>query len=210
MRLAATAAMLLGAARLAHRPAPRLARPAVVGGWLAGAGAQRLSHAGPGPGLGWLALLWFNRQAQPSDDRNDAATLGAASAIGALIALGSAWTGALALPDASLALSRPWDSWGRLLLWFTWPAWPLALWTVWRWRRQWQQPHVALPLWAVLIVVLHSALDPERDRALLLALPALAALAAFALPTCGAAYGADRLVHAASSFYALVYGIWWP
>ena len=25
---------------------------------------------------------------------------------------------------------------GQLLLWFTWPAWPLVLWTLWRWRRQ--------------------------------------------------------------------------
>jgi len=24
----------------------------------------------------------------------------------------------------------------RLLLWFAWPAWPLALWTLWRWRYQ--------------------------------------------------------------------------
>jgi 4-amino-4-deoxy-L-arabinose transferase-like glycosyltransferase len=38
-------------------------------------------------------------------------------------------------------------------------------------------------LWAALVSVVDSALSPERDRALLLALPALAALAAFALPT---------------------------
>ena len=212
VRLAATAAMLLGAARLAHPGLPRALRGLLgwAGGWLALAlsGSATLAL---GLGLGWLALLWFNRQAQPSDDRNDAATLGAASAIGALIALGSAWTGALALPDASLALSRPWDSWGRLLLWFTWPAWPLALWTVWRWRRQWQQPHVALPLWAVLIVVLHSALDPERDRALLLALPALAALAAFALPTLRRSVAAliDWFTLLFFSFCALVIWVIW-
>ncbi len=76
-----------------------------------------------------------------------------------------------------------WQSWGRLLVWFTWPAWPLMLWTLWRWRRQLGQPHVALPLWAVLVSVVDSAQSDQRDRALLLALPALAALAAFALPT---------------------------
>ncbi|WP_066266045.1 hypothetical protein [Hydrogenophaga palleronii] len=76
-----------------------------------------------------------------------------------------------------------WQSWGRLLVWFTWPAWPLMLWTLWRWRRQLVQPHVALPLWAVLVSVVDSAQSDQRDRALLLALPALAALAAFALPT---------------------------
>ena len=38
-----------------------------------------------------------------------------------------------------------------LLMWFTWPAWPLALWTLWRWRRQLKARHVALPLWFVLV-----------------------------------------------------------
>ncbi len=76
-----------------------------------------------------------------------------------------------------------WQSWGRLLVWFTWPAWPLVLWTLWRWRHQLLRPHVALPLWAAAVSVADSAFSPERDRALLLALPALAALAAFALPT---------------------------
>jgi 4-amino-4-deoxy-L-arabinose transferase-like glycosyltransferase len=76
-----------------------------------------------------------------------------------------------------------WSSWGRLLLWFTWPAWPLTVWTLWRWRRQLLKPHVALPLWILLVSVGDSIFSDERDRALLLALPAFAALAAFALPT---------------------------
>jgi 4-amino-4-deoxy-L-arabinose transferase-like glycosyltransferase len=76
-----------------------------------------------------------------------------------------------------------WPSWGRLLLWFSWPAWPLTLWTLWRWRRQLLKPHVALPLWTLLVSVGDSIFSDERDRALLLALPAFAALAAFALPT---------------------------
>jgi hypothetical protein len=78
---------------------------------------------------------------------------------------------------------RDWKVIGRLLLWFTWPAWPLALWTMWRWRRQLARRHVALPLWFALVGVLTAALSPNPDRALLLALPALATLAAFALPT---------------------------
>jgi hypothetical protein len=76
---------------------------------------------------------------------------------------------------------------GRLLLWFTWPAWPLALWTVWRWRQQiaGRQPHrhLLLPLWFVLVALAATLSTQPADRALLLALPALAALAAFALPT---------------------------
>ena len=76
-----------------------------------------------------------------------------------------------------------WGSVARLLAWFTWPAWPLALWTVWRWRRQLGRRHVALPLWFSLVGIVSALLSPNPDRGMLLALPALATLAAFALPT---------------------------
>jgi hypothetical protein len=79
--------------------------------------------------------------------------------------------------------SRDWRSVGRLLLWFTWPAWPLALWTLWRWRRQLASRHVALPLWFAGVSAVTTFVTPSSDRSLLLGLPALAALAAFALPT---------------------------
>lgn len=87
--------------------------------------------------------------------------------------------------------STDWEQWrslARLLLWFTWPCGLLALWTLWRWRRQWLQPrlsglHVLLPLWFVLVAVLTTLSTPAADRSLLLSLPALAAIAAFALPT---------------------------
>lgn len=71
----------------------------------------------------------------------------------------------------------------RLLLWFAWPAWPLGLWTLWRWRRQYASRHVALPLWFVSVAFWSMLFTHTSDRALLLGLPALAALAAFALPT---------------------------
>jgi hypothetical protein len=74
-------------------------------------------------------------------------------------------------------------SMARLVVWFTWPVWPLALWTIWRWRRQLNRRHVALPLWFALVCGFTATLSPNPDRALLLSLPALAALAAFALPT---------------------------
>src|SRR5690606_35428949 len=122
------------------------------------------------------------------------------------------WAGALAWPDlAGMRANLRWDSWGRLLLWFTWPAWPLVLWTLWRWRRQRRQPHVALPLWAALVVVLYSAVADERDRALLLALPALAALAAFALPTLKRSVSAliDWFTLLFFSFCALVIWVIW-
>jgi 4-amino-4-deoxy-L-arabinose transferase-like glycosyltransferase len=79
--------------------------------------------------------------------------------------------------------SREWQQGLRLLLWFTWPAGPLAAWTVWRWRRQLVARHVALPLWFALVAVVSTLVTHSSDRSLLLGLPALAALAAFALPT---------------------------
>ena len=71
----------------------------------------------------------------------------------------------------------------RLLVWFTWPAWPLVLWSLWRWRQQWHSGHVLQPLMVIVVMLLAAAMGGQRDRALLLALPALATLAAFALPT---------------------------
>jgi 4-amino-4-deoxy-L-arabinose transferase-like glycosyltransferase len=71
----------------------------------------------------------------------------------------------------------------KLLLWFTWPVWPLALWTLWRWRRQLTARHVALPFWFALVPLAATWSTDFSDRSLLLALPAFATLAAFALPT---------------------------
>ena len=70
-----------------------------------------------------------------------------------------------------------------LMGWFCWPAWPLALWTLWRWRSHWQRRHIFLPLIATLVPIAACVLMDNNDRALLLALPAFAVLAAFALPT---------------------------
>jgi hypothetical protein len=82
----------------------------------------------------------------------------------------------------------------KLTLWFTWPAWPLAAWSLWRWRSQlsrgWRFPHLALPLWFIAVTVAATWLTGLSDRALLLALPGIAALAAFALPTLRRSLGA--------------------
>jgi 4-amino-4-deoxy-L-arabinose transferase-like glycosyltransferase len=89
------------------------------------------------------------------------------------------------------------------LLWFTWPAWPLVLWTLWRWRRQLLNTHLsrhlALPVWFALVTVGATLITPAGDRALLLALPALATLAAFALPTL------QRSVSALIDWFTLIF-----
>jgi len=76
-----------------------------------------------------------------------------------------------------------WAGIARLWLWFLWPAWLLALWTLWVWRRHLLNRHIALPLsLSVVALVVSTALGGEEE-VLLLGLPGLAVLAAFALPT---------------------------
>ncbi len=71
----------------------------------------------------------------------------------------------------------------RQALWFTWPAWLLAVWTVWSWRRQLASRHISIALGCTLVSVLAWLAMGGSDRALMLALPPLAVLASFALPT---------------------------
>lgn len=76
-----------------------------------------------------------------------------------------------------------WESLLRLLFWFTWPSALLAAWALWKWHRQWRSAHILLPLLCLLGLLLATFAHRGSDRHLLLALPALALLAAFALPT---------------------------
>jgi hypothetical protein len=71
----------------------------------------------------------------------------------------------------------------RLLVWFTWPAWPLAVWTLWRWRRHLSARHISIPLGCAGVSLLACIAMGGSDRALMLGLPPLAVLAAFSLPT---------------------------
>jgi 4-amino-4-deoxy-L-arabinose transferase-like glycosyltransferase len=66
--------------------------------------------------------------------------------------------------------------------WFTWPAWPLALWTAWYLRRQWREPRLFVPGAAVLaMLVLYSVFGSTEDVDLILFLPPLALFAAHAI-----------------------------
>lgn len=185
-RLCASSALLLGAARLTNAEARSRGRSLLI--WGCGAAALAFSGApwitlAAGSGL----LLWPLLQPQTVDESEAAglrrtrivATMLLLAALGAAGLAGLLQASPMELP-ASIA---DWRRWGQLLVWFTWPAWPLVLWTLWRWRRQLRQPHVALPLWAAVVSVVNSAINTDFDRALLLALPAMAVLAAFALPT---------------------------
>jgi len=95
------------------------------------------------------------------------------------------WRWRVELPEATWT---QWQSLGRLFLWFTWPLWPLVLWTLWQWRRQLIRGdipslHLSIPLWFTAVAFGATLTTASADRSLLLSLPALAALAAFSLPT---------------------------
>ena len=72
----------------------------------------------------------------------------------------------------------------RNLLPFAWPLWPLAIWAGISWRQSLRAPHIVLPLFLTIGVLLLIALQTTGDDILFLLLaPPLAALAAFSLPT---------------------------
>ncbi len=170
--------LLIGLAGLALSGAPTLALLLGVGGVLV-EGAQ---------------LHWgYNQDSQGSQANTDSRRqswhwvllIAGATLLAALLAYAlDLWRWRIQLPGASDQPAwRDWHRLGRLLLWFTWPTWPLALWTLWRWRRQLASRHVALPLWFAGMAVAATLTTTASDRSLLLSLPPLAALAAFALPT---------------------------
>jgi hypothetical protein len=200
------AAAQLGFAALAFYAASalpyRLFAPAagavvgLVGLALSGAPAVSLFLGGGVALIHWLDRNTDSTQSDPTAAASVDASrrvrfalglLGLVAAIAALSTVLGLWRWRIQLPRATWL---EWEGIGRLLLWFMWPTWPLALWTLWRWRRQLRElllgkinRHLALPLWFVAVSLGNTLLTTSGDRALLLALPAMAALAAFALPT---------------------------
>jgi 4-amino-4-deoxy-L-arabinose transferase-like glycosyltransferase len=168
--------LLVGLAGLALSGAPTLALLLGIGGAL----------------VEWTHMHWGNND---RDSAPDSAAkrqswqwllliVGVTVVVALLATVLDVWRWRIYLPGTGVHTA--WTEWrklGRLLLWFTWPTWPLAMWTLWRWRRQLASRHVALPLWFALVAVLATLTTPTADRSLLLGLPPMAALAAFALPT---------------------------
>ncbi len=142
-------------------------------------------------GLGSATLHYVDREVDGPDTARNRRIAKESFAIGLTTLIGAALAMALDLFRWKLELPHtPWADWSgyiQLLVWFTWPAWPLALWTWWRWRYQLFNRrisrHIALPTWFVGVCAVAALTTGSSDRTLLLALPALATLAAFALPT---------------------------
>lgn len=164
--------LLTGLTGLALSGAPTLALLLGVGGAL----------------VEWAHMRWGNPQADAANKQQSWHWLLLITGITLLVSLLAygldLWRWRIHLPGTGdQSAWKDWRSLGRLLLWFTWPAWPLALWTLWRWRKQLASRHVALPLWFAGTAVAATLTTTASDRSLLLSLPPLAALAAFALPT---------------------------
>jgi hypothetical protein len=181
-QLGFTVLTFYGLAALPYRLVAPVACLAVglVGLALSGAPAMGLLFAAGGALL-HLADAPADANHDTEGSRGTAIVVSLALIAGVVAAALNVWE--LRVSVDAIDSGREWRSLARLLVWFTWPAWPLALWTVWRWRRQLTRRHVALPLWFALVSLWTAVFSANSDRALLLALPALASLAAFALPT---------------------------
>jgi 4-amino-4-deoxy-L-arabinose transferase-like glycosyltransferase len=97
---------------------------------------------------------------------------------------------------------------GRQWLWFLWPAWLLALWALWQWRHYLSRRHVAVPLSLLLTGLAANAVMGGSDRALMLGLPGVAVLAAFALPTLRRSTGSAIDWFSVFFFSLLAFAVW--
>ena len=190
---------MLGLAQLSHETTPTLAQLAFSALLFYAVAASSLRLAAPAiallvasfglalsgaPAFGLalcLAAAWV--RGLQGDDKAWlwAAAIGACGLLAAALAAGlGQWNAHLGRLPAS---GRDWLALGKLWVWFTWPAWPLALVALWRWRKWWRSFHIALPAAVLAVMVVATIARPGADRTLLLAMPAFACLAAMALPT---------------------------
>jgi 4-amino-4-deoxy-L-arabinose transferase-like glycosyltransferase len=169
-------AMTLYLYALAAAPSrPWLSRAAVLAALplLAGSGAPSMAMAA---GLAGLVVCALSRYAQVRAFTVWVAVSMAAAALLAMAMGAWRWRSHGLGPDDLASMARQW-------LWFLWPVWPLALWTLWRWRRQLSHRHISVPLVGVAVALAANVAMAGSDRALMLGLPGMAVLAAFALPT---------------------------
>ena len=171
VQLAATALLTYGLAASPYRPHASRISVLVALVVLAASGAATMALL---LALTGALVCW---QSSYPESRRLTGWLVLGAALSAAVATGlDAWVWRLDPVDDAVALAR-------LGLWFTWPVWPLVGWTLWHWRRHLQRRHLAVPLASVLVAVSACVGMGGSDRALMLALPGMAVLAAFALPT---------------------------
>jgi len=138
---------------------------------LAGSGAPSMAMA-----IGAGGMLVCSRSTYPQVRRFLWWVLAALLAAAALATVLGAWRWRPQAPSDWINIARQW-------LWFLWPAWVLTAWTLWRWRHHLHHRHIAVPLVVALVAMAANVVMGGSDRALMLALPGMAVLASFALPT---------------------------
>ncbi|MFZ2987490.1 hypothetical protein [Ideonella sp.] len=168
------------AAAPADRPSSKIAALLCLPA-LALSGAPSVAMA-----LGCLAMPLSQRSQHPGVRSLWKWLLAGLLVAAALASFTGAWQWRISLRGAA----EHWLGFARQVLWFTWPVLPLSLWTLWRWRGHWAQRHLAIPLVTIGVACASSIMMAGSDRALLLAMPGMAILAAFALPTLKRSAGA--------------------
>jgi 4-amino-4-deoxy-L-arabinose transferase-like glycosyltransferase len=185
--IASLAAMCGALAVLPHAQRRPLAAGVLFGAAL---GFALLSASWVAPAGLALAVLAAHLACPQWRNRRGLVFLLAALPVAAL--LGASWPAALGarspalLVDWWLAVSQRQGSAGGNLRyfvttasWFTWPAWPLALWAAWSQRRRLREPRLFVPLTAGVLILLLAALwGPDQDVNLIPLLAPLALLGA--------------------------------
>lgn len=149
--------------------------------------------------------------------------LGAALAVA--VAVSAAWPLALWLRSPAL-LDAWWQTGVRasgeppanlryflgVAVWFAWPAWPLAVWTLWSSRRRLQAPELAIPLAVAATLAVGIVLaGPAQDNNALTLLAPLSLLAVHAVPQLrrGAANALDWFGVMTFAFFAGLVWLGW-
>lgn len=226
--MAMQALVLAGLSRTPAQP--------VAGGIQAGLGSALAVLAGGLPGALLTLPLFPLAIAASPDCRDPRASGGLLIGLSLAIGLGALWPIAVHLttPELfSLWLSEEseqiagtplalgdLDRLAELVAWFTWPLWPIALWGLWRGRRQITRLHWMLPLLSLLLATLWLILSGDvSPTAALPLIPSVAILAAGGVPTLrrGAASAFDWFaVMTFAVFTVLVWIAWtaqafsWP
>ena len=197
-QLAAAACFLWAMASVPDRGwGPRLGAIAALCA-LAASGAPSMAVV---LGLGGAVVQSVTERRQPSERRVWPWLAIGAVAAATLAWVMNAWAWRLA-PRVDI------QQLGRLWLWFLWPAWPLAGWTIWQWRAHLGHRHLALPLLNFGVALAACMAMGGSDRALMLGLPSIAVLASFALPTLRRSASAALDWFAVFAFSALAAVLW--
>lgn len=213
-QFAAAAVMLYGLARL-----PQDARC----GWALGVGGVLMVLAGGAAEAAWFLLLATGLPLLLAEYHTPAARRALAWGAAVAIGISAAWLAYLSTQSIPFAHALNLQRWlgeaGQnptyyfsILGWFAWPAWPLAVWALYRSRRQWRTPGVVLPVGTLLGLLGLYAFDarPGEEQGLILLLP-LSLLGAAGLFTLrrGAANALLWFALMLFGFIALVFWVYW-